>query len=237
MTPDATPVDELAATRLRPGFADSQWFVLGRLRTAIERAIADRNLDTAEMTIVDFGAGSKPYEPLFGAADYIGCDIDTDADVTIEPGQPLPMAADTADAVVSFQVLEHVWDLDWYLSEARRLIGPDGVLLLSTHGTWPYHPHPTDFRRWTRSGLETEITERGFTIERVTPVGGPIVYGSLLRFLAIRTVLHRLGPPGVLLAKAAAVIFNTRLWIEDRVTPDSLSADNAIVYLVEARPS
>ena len=42
----------------------------------------------------------------------------------------------SADLALSFQVLEHVRDLQTYFSEARRVLRQDGSLLLSTHGTW-----------------------------------------------------------------------------------------------------
>ena len=77
----------------------------------------------------------------------------------------MPLPDGCAKVIVSFQVLEHVWDLDWYFSEIRRLLAPGGTLLLSTHGTWLYHPHPTDFRRWTREGLRMELSSRGFVVQ------------------------------------------------------------------------
>ena len=228
--------DDLAAIRLMPGRTDPQRFVLGRLRQAVEAAIVGHRLAVAGRTIVDIGAGAKPYEPLFAPANYVGCDLDHDADVVFTPGERIDLADAQADAVVSFQVLEHVWDLDWYLGEAHRLLKDEGVLLLSTHGNWPYHPHPTDFRRWTRAGLVREIETRGFRVDEVTAVGGPIVYGTLLRQLAIRRVVGRIPVVGGAMSSLIGAVFNLRLVIEDAITPGQLSEENAIVYLVQARP-
>ncbi|MFW1494634.1 methyltransferase domain-containing protein, partial [Vibrio parahaemolyticus] len=78
--------------------------------------------------------------------------------------------------VVSFQVLEHVRDVGCYLNEARRVLNTGGRLLLSTHGTWLYHPHPEDHRRWTRLGLIDELATYGFEVTDCVPVVGPLAW-------------------------------------------------------------
>jgi SAM-dependent methyltransferase len=50
----------------------------------------------------------------------------------VPPGHTLPYADDTFDVVLSFQVLEHLPDVDGYLSEIRRALTPGGTLLLVT---------------------------------------------------------------------------------------------------------
>ena len=93
------------------------------------------------------------------------------------------------DLVASFQVLEHVWDLDAYLGEARRALRPEGWLLLSTHGSWLYHPHPHDYRRWTAEGLRREVESRGFRLVRMEPVVGPLAWTTIFRSLGVAHVL------------------------------------------------
>jgi SAM-dependent methyltransferase len=44
----------------------------------------------------------------------------------------LPFAADTYDVVVSLQTIEHLWDQDAFLAECRRVLRPEGRLILST---------------------------------------------------------------------------------------------------------
>jgi SAM-dependent methyltransferase len=190
-------------------------------------------------TVVDLGCGSAPYRPLLERAGsfYVGCDLEAGAGVAALIGADgrTNLSAHSADVVASIQVLEHVWSLDEYLGECRRLLVPDGRLLLSTHGTWLFHPHPTDFRRWTRDGLVRELGSRGFEVLRVRPIVGPLAWTTQFRTLAYWTVLSRLGPPGRLLGAGLCLAMYARMDIEDRLTPRELTATNAAVYLLTAR--
>lgn len=47
-------------------------------------------------------------------------------------GQGLPFRAESFDTVVTFQVIEHVWDDVAYLEEINRVLRPGGLLLIST---------------------------------------------------------------------------------------------------------
>jgi SAM-dependent methyltransferase len=188
---------------------------------------------------VDVGCGDMPYAELIQARGfrYIGCDIEQSAPVKITPGSPLPVGDGSARLVVSFQVLEHVWDLAWYLGECRRILNRDGRLLLSTHGTWLYHPHPTDFRRWTRDGLVKELEGQGFVVERITGIMGPLAWTTQFRLLGYREVLRRIPVMRASLLPLLIGLMNIRMAVEDAVTPASIQQSNASVYLVVARPA
>jgi SAM-dependent methyltransferase len=219
--------------RFAPRFWHHDWHHLTRLRLGIEDALRRASLPKEGQRVLDMGCGNRPYERIFRqkGCDYVACDIDGNVDVRIEPGRPLPLPDASADGVVSFQVLEHVWDLDWYLGECHRLLKPGGWLLLSTHGTWLYHPHPTDFRRWTRDGLLAELDERGFSVEHVTPVQGPLAWTTQFRLFGFQQVLKKvpvLGPP---LLACIATLMNLRMVLEDAVTPAAITAVNAAVYV------
>jgi len=45
---------------------------------------------------------------------------------------PLPFEDDSFDTVLSFQVIEHVHDVDAYLREVRRVLRPNGVFVCAT---------------------------------------------------------------------------------------------------------
>jgi SAM-dependent methyltransferase len=229
--------------RLNPPFWRHDAYVLRSLAAAVRDSLADvLPTGVAQPRVIDFGAGDSPYRPLFESrgASYIACDIGEPRDarvVPIEVGKALPFADASAHVVVSFQVLEHVWDLDWYLGEARRLLAPGGKLLLSTHGTWLYHPHPTDFRRWTRPGLLAELESRGFSVINTRALVGPLAWTTQFRAFGWHYVLSSVPVVGALLSGFSNTVHFLKMKFEDAITPQQWIIDNASTYLVIAEHS
>ncbi|RVU04292.1 class I SAM-dependent methyltransferase [Novosphingobium umbonatum] len=191
--------------------------------------------------IVDLGCGDMPYAGLMRGLglDYRPADIDADAvakgKLPIGGDGRVPLPDGAADAVMSVQVLEHVPDLDAYCAEIRRLLKPDGTLLLSTHGSWFYHPHPEDHRRWTRTGLALDLQTRGIVVEEMHSICGPLATTTMIRLTAFAFVLKKFPVLGPLVAGALSVVMNLRGLLEDAVTPRVMRDDNACIYLVRAR--
>ena len=218
-------------------------YTLNRLQVALENAISDlvsqNILRDQDSLVLDIGAGDAPYRDLFRnyAKRYLACDLEAgpNIDLVFKEGEPLDLPSGIADCVLSAQVLEHVWDLDAYLGECRRCLTADGRLLISTHGTWLYHPHPGDYRRWTRDGLCRELESRGFEVVAIRPVVGPLAWTTQFRTLAYHRVLSALGGLGRLVASGVCLLMYLRMRVEDRVTPKSLRDSNAAVYVVTAR--
>ena len=207
--------------------------MLRELARAIHTLLADQRLRLRGARVVDFGCGNRPYESWFTAAGahYQGADIAENSEIKVLADGALDVADAQYDIVVSFQVLEHVWDVANYLREARRVLKIDGWLLLSTHGTWLYHPHPGDYRRWTGEGLRREVEAHGFHLVQMCPVVGPLAWTTVFRSLGAAQVLSGIPSLGRMLCAAVALVFNARAWIEDRITPPDVTANNACVYV------
>lgn len=223
--------------RLNPRLVDTDWLVLKGLRAAIaSRASA---IARSGAVALDYGCGSRPYETIFSSAGirYLGADLDGSADVLIDAAGRLESPDGSADLLLSFQVLEHVKDLQTYLSEARRVLRRDGWMMLSTHGTWFYHPHPEDHRRWTREGLVAEITAHGFQVVECVPVVGPLAWTTIIRLTCACYALRKMPVVGRAAGGLLALIMNLRAWVEDALTPAWVTNDNACIYLVLARPA
>ena len=129
--------------------------------------------------VLDFGCGSKPYESLFPrATDYVGLDIavsghahaDSRVDVFYD-GTTIPFPDAYFDAVVSFEVFEHVFNLPDVLAEIRRVLKPSGRLLVTVPFAWPEHEQPYDFARYTSFGLKAALERSGFDVLRVEKTG------------------------------------------------------------------
>jgi SAM-dependent methyltransferase len=225
---------ESAERRLHPRMIDSDWLVLREMRPAIEK-LAGQVAKSGNVAI-DLGCGSQPYRPIFDSYGliYQGADFGG-GDIVIEENGRVAAADLSADLVLSFQVLEHVRDVCQYLGEARRILRDNGWLILSTHGTWLYHPHPEDHRRWTRQGLLAELAANGFETMECIPVLGPLAWTTVLRLTGGYQMCLRIPFVGSVLANMLALVMNARGYLEDRITPDWVTQDNACVYVTLSR--
>lgn len=219
--------------RASPRIWDADWHVLRNLAIAVRALLADPRLRLTGARVLDFGCGSRPYERWFRAAGahYQGADIEGDPEIRVLADGRLDARDAQYDLVASFQVLEHVWDVANYLREARRVLKSDGWLLLATHGTWLYHPHPTDYRRWTAEGLQREVEAHGFRLVRICPVVGPLAWTTVFRNLGAAHVLGAIPVVKTLVLPVLVAALNICAWIEDRITPEHVTANNACIYV------
>lgn len=219
--------------RANPRIWTLGWLVLRRQAEAIRALLAHPGVPLRGLDVLDFGCGSRPYEHWFreAGASYAGADINAGHEVLIRQDGSLQAADGSFGMVTSFQVLEHVWDVAAYLAEANRVLKSPGWLLLSTHGSWFYHPHPGDYRRWTAEGLRREVEAHGFRLVAMRPVVGPLAWTSVLRSYGFAYACRRIPLVGGALAALGALLYNVRAWLEDCITPEQLTADNACVYV------
>ncbi len=139
--------------------------------------------------VLDFGCGSKPYEDLFvNCREYVGCDIkvsghnhkDSKIDYFLE-GDVLPFEDEEFDAVVSFEVFEHLFNLPDVLKEINRVTKPTGYLLVSVPFVWAEHEAPYDFARYTNFGMTNILETHGYHILELKKTTSTILTISQLR--------------------------------------------------------
>jgi len=130
--------------------------------------------------VIDLGCGTAPYKSfILDKADrYIGVDwgqslhSDSEVDVVADLCETLPFEDDYADTVCSFQVVEHLREPDFFISECFRILKPGGSLFLTSPFMWQVHEAPFDFFRYTRFGLEHLLKKNGFTKLQVEATTG-----------------------------------------------------------------
>jgi SAM-dependent methyltransferase len=93
-------------------------------------------------------------------------------DVVRADATRLPVADDSIDLVVSFDVLEHIPDHGAAVSEVRRVLRPDGTFLIAVPADprlWSEHDVAVDHvRRYTRVTLRDVLEQNGFEIDSMT---------------------------------------------------------------------
>ena len=138
--------------------------------------------------VLDVGAGSGHYRPLFAGRDYLAVDrgyeqqdrrgLSLVADIGA-----IPLADGTVDHALCMEVLEHLRDPLPVLREIRRVVRPGGDVLVSTPLCLGEHMQPYDFQRYTRYALDAMFVEAGFVVLSIRPRGG---FFTLLAYLLAR---------------------------------------------------
>lgn len=217
--------------RLYPPPYHSRYMLLVMLREELEKVVNSNSIREGK-TILDYGCGDKPYEPLFAKRfkRYLGADLPGNkrADMVVGPSGELPVQDGTVDCVLSSQVLEHVKEPRSYLAEACRVLKKDGTLVLSTHGMWQYHPDPEDYWRWTAKGLELEIQRSGFQVMSLHSIMGRASYALQLWQDATGRLVPRFVRPFYYAS------FQFLIWAIEKLRHGRYRSDGCI-YVVVAR--
>jgi SAM-dependent methyltransferase len=154
--------DEHQRQRIAPRHDDALYLHLSDLLLALQAHATDAKID-----ILDFGAGSSPYRPLFPNANYKRADFPIGngdgLNFVLGASLEVPAPDNSFDFILSTQVLEHVVEPEIYLLECLRLLRPGGKLVLTTHGIYGDHPCPFDLHRWTADGLAALCKKSGFS--------------------------------------------------------------------------
>ena len=225
--------------RDRPHIFHRDYWILRALRDSIRDFLRDHAAELRGKTALDFGAGDSPYEPAFAAAGItlLRADIEQLRPDTLlidaNTGR-VPLDDGSVDAVISTQVLEHLADPPAYLAEAARLLKPNGLLYLTTHGAFVRHGHPRDYRRWMIEGLQHELESAGFVVEKIEPKIGILATSTHLRSILFGALTRRIPGTGWL-RPIIYFCFNIRMAVEDFITPKSAMDFQPELLIASAR--
>ena len=134
-------------------------------------------------TLLEIGCGAQPYRHLVPATcSYEGLDSAgakehfayQAPDTTYYDGPLFPLEDDQFENVFHTEVLEHIYDVQTFLGECRRILKPGGSMFFSVPFQARYHYIPHDFWRFTPAALERMLTEAGFINITIVPRGTDI---------------------------------------------------------------
>jgi SAM-dependent methyltransferase len=136
---------------------------LGHVERALDVGCGDgrltRELDAAALTLADVSRV---------ALERAAARLPSAATVELEPDAPFPLGDGAFDLVLSAETIEHVRDVQLFLSEIRRVLRPGGELALTTPSTPPFvrpeDPLSPHLRRFTRHTLARVLGDLGFEL-------------------------------------------------------------------------
>jgi SAM-dependent methyltransferase len=168
---------DAAEIRLLTELEDRHWWYTER------RRILDRSLDGVPPgTALDIGAAGGGNTRVLlrrgwraSALEYgvDGAQICADRGVPVVRGDAtaLPVATESVDLVVAFDVLEHLRDDAAAVAGVRRVLRPGGLFLVAVPcdpGLWSAHDEAVGHvRRYTRPQLVRLLESGGFALETV----------------------------------------------------------------------
>lgn len=138
-------------------------------------------------TVLDYGAGDRPFESMLRTIfdHYIAADHpDANRPHARRPdiyivGDKLDIDSQAIDCVVLTEVLEHVYEPRAALREIHRMLKPGGALIGTVPFSMKEHEQPYDFHRYTSFCLIRMFRDSGFTIQRVEYVGDMVGVATL----------------------------------------------------------
>ena len=150
--------------------------------------------------VLDVGAGEAPWRELLTHTEYIGVDVDLAGefgmrrkpDIVYYVGGELPFADESFDHVLCTEVMEHVPDPAAFLADLRRVLRPNGSLVLTVPWSARVHHLPHDYTRFTRYRLAAMMDAAGFSGVTIVERGNDIaVIANKLVVLTVRLLRPR----------------------------------------------
>ncbi len=158
---------EFTGERIVPGSVDADLLNEHICRYRFARLLVE------EKVVLDVGSGVGYGSKILAekASSVLAVDVSEEAvrymsekyaakniEMVVGDGQELPLASDSVDVVVSFELIEHLQGQQAHLLEVSRVLKPDGLTVISTpnrifysqesNQANPFHTHEFDFQEF-----------------------------------------------------------------------------------------
>jgi len=174
----------------------------------INRSFLRKEARKLKGNILDLGSGTGEYSLLMAknpdnqvvaldGSEKLSVDLQKKVDqlkiknlkVIHSDAHQLPFEDNSFDSCFCNTVLEHVKDPEQIVKEVRRVLKPEGKLMISIPFLQEIHADPDDFQRYTPFGLQNLLRKNGFQI-----IKQHCDYGALntLEYLLLGSFIWRL---------------------------------------------
>ena len=173
-----------------------------RIGAAYTRALRQH----AHGALLDVGCG---HVPLYGCYRDLVADVtcvdwpntehpSPHVDVYADLGRPLPLPDAGYHTIVATDVLEHLPYPDVLWGEVRRLLRPEGKVIVGVPFMYWLHERPHDHHRYTEHRLRLFCADHGFTVLSCDPYGGASdvaadVASKIAEVVGLRTLASFIG--------------------------------------------
>lgn len=186
---------------------EQHWWFEGKRRLVVQELRRELGMRAPGGLALDVGCGTGRTLAALAALDYrpVGTDLSVTALGHAQEALPptaalvravaeqLPLPPGSVDCLVSLDVVEHLDDDVRALREYRRVLCPDGVLIVAVPAyQWAWSDHDVQLghrRRYTRTEIAGAAIEAGLDVRRVTHFHSWLVPPAML---LRRTPLRRL---------------------------------------------
>jgi len=135
--------------------------------------------------ILDAGAGDSPYKKYFSDFRYHACDLKVGDDSCNYSGldfecnlERIPVQSNSYDAIICYNVLEHVPYPNKVIAEFNRILKNNGKLFMVVAQEWKVHQAPHNYFNFTKYGLNLLLNDGGFKVNYIKEGGGYFHYMS-----------------------------------------------------------
>ena len=137
-------------------------------------------LATLSNDIIDIGAGNAPWKSFLPqGVKYMGLDIENanefamrnSEEIVYYNGGIFPFSENQFSNALCVEVLEHVVDTEFFLSEIYRCLKPNGKVILTVPWSARRHHLPYDYFRFTPEALTCLFKKNGFIDIQITERG------------------------------------------------------------------
>lgn len=124
--------------------------------------------------LLDAGCGRRPYRDMLKCDEYVGLEffVNFTPDIVGDVRNMKMIEDESFDSVLSNQVLEHVDDVGRAMTEMHRVLKPGGHLCVTVPFISRLHDMPSDYWRFSPSGLRYLLEKYHFEIVLIEPMGG-----------------------------------------------------------------